>query len=244
MDRKEIGALTTGCFLKDIPERTTVVARIRKNARLRAVLPKESRTGNRKYGAHLAKPEEMLADPNIPTREITITVGGRNHTIKHKVIDNVCWPKATRDTPAKIILLKPLGYRLRKGGKLLYRQPGFLFVIGAKVSIEDAIKAYLLRWEIEVSFRDEKSIIGTGKAQVWNKYSVQRAPAFIVACYAALLLGSILALKDRRNEQFEPLAKWRTDEPRRPSTRDLVRLLRKQAKERISQMQKTACVAA
>jgi hypothetical protein len=84
-----------------------------------------------------------------------------------------------------------------------------------------------------VNFRDGKSIIGAGKAQVWNVRSVQRTPAALVACYAALLLASVTALDDRRNEQFDPLSPWRADEVRRHSPRDLVRLLGKQVvKER------------
>lgn len=238
------GSFANRLFLGKLPKRTTVVARIRKNARLRAKLPKEKRVGPRKYGEHLPTPEEMLADPTIPTREMTISVGGRTHTVKCKVINDVCWQRTTRDRPGKLILLKPLGYRLRKGSKLLYRQPGYLFVTGDEISVDDAIKAYMLRWEIEVAFRDEKTILGTGKAQVWNELSVGRAPAFMVACYAALLLGSIFALKDQRNDQFDPLAKWRTDEPLRPSTRDLVRLLKKQIAAERNHKQKTLDLAA
>lgn len=238
------GSFANRCFLNDLPERTTVVARIRKDARLREALPEDKRIGNRKYGAELPTPEQMLADPNIPTREMIIMIGGKLHTLKYKAVENVCWQRATRDTPARVILIKPLGYRLKKGSKLLYRQPGYLFVTGDEISLEEAIKAYMLRWEIEVSFRDEKTILGTGKAQVWNEQSVQKAPAFLVACYAALLLASITALNDRRNEQFDPLAQWRNNEPVRPSTRDLVRLLRKQVVQNVNHIENNIDLAA
>lgn len=223
------GSFANRSFLADLPDRTTVVVRIRKNARLRGVLAAEEHTGNRKYGDHLSTPEEMLSDPSIPTHCMTVLISGRKHRLRYKVIDNVCWPRTSRDRPAKLVLLKPLGYRLHKGGKLLYKQPGYLFITGAHADLAHAIQAYLLRWEIEVNFRDEKTILGAGKAQVWNPQSVGRAPAFLVACYAALLLSSMTALNDQRNEQFEPLAPWRLDNVSRPSTRDLVRLLRKQA---------------
>ena len=222
------GSFANRAFLSELPERTTAVVRIRKNARLRRELPHDERTGNRKYGEHLPTPEEMLSDPSIPTQTMTVSVSGHSHRLSYKVIENVCWPSATRDRPARLVLLKPLGYRLRKGGKLLYKQPGYLFATGQPASIFHVIQAYLLRWEIEVNFRDEKTILGAGKAQVWNQRSVERAPAFLVACYAALLLSSMTALNDHRNEQFGPLAPWRSDNVRRPSTRDLVRLLRKQ----------------
>jgi len=114
------------------------------------------------------------------------------------------------------------------GGKLLYKQPAYLYVIGEPVKIIDAIIAYLLRWGIEVNFRDEKTILGVGNAQVWNPQSVARAPAFLVACYAALLLTSMAILNDERTDVFDPLPPWRKDKVRHPSTRDLIRLLRKQ----------------
>jgi SRSO17 transposase len=222
------GSFANRSFLTEIPQHTTAVARIRKNARLRAAMPQEKRTGNRKYGELLPTPEQMLKDPAIPTQTAIVSVSGRRHVIRYKVIENVCWPRTTRDKPATLVLLKPLGYRLRKGSKLLYKQPGYLFVTGAPADIVHIIQAYLLRWEIEVNFRDEKTILGAGKAQVWNPRSVARAPAFLVACYAAMLLSSMTALNDRRNEQFDPLSPWRLDNVSRPSTRDLVRLLRKQ----------------
>jgi hypothetical protein len=225
------GSFANRTFLEDPPDRTTVVVRIRKDARLRAELPVDDRVGPRKYGDHLPTPEQMLSAPDIRLQTLTVFVGGRLHHIKYKVVDRACWPKTTRDRPGMLVLLKPLGYRLRKGSKLLYRQPGYLFVTGARAKIADIIQAYLLRWEIEVNFRDEKTILGTGKAQVRNELSVARAPILLVAAYAALLLASISALDDRRNEQFDPLPPWRNDTIRRPSTRDLVRLLRKQINE-------------
>ena len=194
-------------------------------------MPDAERTGNRKYGKTLPTPEEMLADPAIPVQTLQVCIGGRTHTVRCKTVHNVCWPRATADRPLTVVAIKPLGYRLQKGGKLLYRQPAHLLVAGDPADLRHVVQAYLLRWQIEVSFRDEKTILGTGKAQVWNPRSVERAPAFLVACYAAMLLASISALGDMRNEQFEPLAPWRQDNVRRPSARDLVRLLRKQVIE-------------
>jgi hypothetical protein len=225
------GSFANRCFLESIPPRTTVVVRIRRNARLRKRLPDHERAGNRKYGRHLATPEEMLRDPVIPLHCGRFSAAGKIHTLQYKVVENVCWPKTTKDKTAMLVLIKPLGYRLRKGSRLLYKQPGYLFVTGAPADIDHIIQAYLLRWEIEVNFRDEKNILGTGKAQVWNPRSVERAPAFLVACYAALLLSSMKALDDQRNNQFDPLSPWRNDIVKRPSARDLVRLIRKQVRE-------------
>jgi hypothetical protein len=52
----------------------------------------------------------------------------------------------------------------------------------------------------------------------------------LVAAYAARLLASIQVFGDRRTDAFAPLPKWRRDRPLRPSTGDLIGLLRTEAK--------------
>jgi hypothetical protein len=44
------------------------------------------------------------------------------------------------------------------------------------------------------------------------------------------LLASIQVFGDRRTGAFAPLPKWRRDQPLRPSTGDLLELLRAEAK--------------
>ena len=209
-----------------------MVARIRKDAHFRAFLPPQQRGGARKYGPDLPTPEAMLADPAVPLQTMDVAAGGQFHTLKFKVVDRVCWPKVTGDTPIRVILIKPLGYRLRKHGRLLYRQPAFLVAVGAEAGLHELIQAYFARWQIEVSFRDEKSLLGLGEAQLWNRESVHRGPALLVACYSCLLLASIIEFGDRRTDALQPLARWRSDRPRRPSTRELINTLRAQVKER------------
>lgn len=225
------GSFANQAFLRRLPARTTAVCRIRKDAKMRRRLPPGPRRGNRKYGDHLPTPAELLADPDIPLQHFTIDNGYRDVTIECKIIDAVCWPKVTGETAGMLILIKPLKYRLRKGDKLLYRQPCFLFVVGAPASCKQIILAFLARWEIEVGFRDQKTILGVGKAQVRNLNSIAKAPAFLAAAYAALLLTSIATLKDTRSELFPPRPPWQKRPVYRPSTRDLLKLLVKQLSE-------------
>jgi len=225
------GGFANRTYLRAVPPRTAVVARIRKDARFRAFLPPPQRHGARKYGPDLPTPEQMLADPAVPLQTMEVAAGGQLHTLKFKVVEQVCWPKVTGDTPLRVILIKPLGYRLRKHGRLLYRQPAFLVAVGAEADLRDLIQAYFARWQIEVNFRDEKSLLGLGEAQLWNPESVHRGPALLVACYSCLLLASIIEFGDRRTDQLEPLPRWRSDRPRRPSTRELLKTLRSQVEE-------------
>ena len=44
-----------------------------------------------------------------------------------------------------------------------------------------------------------------------------------------LLWSNIRVFGDRRTQDFERLPAWRNTEPARPSTRDLIRLLQRQA---------------
>jgi hypothetical protein len=225
------GGFANRTYLRSIPARTAVVARIRRDAHFRAFLPLPQRRGSRKYGPDLPTPEQMLADPAVPLQTMEVAAGGKLHTLKFKVVEQVCWPGVTGDTPIRVILIKPLGYRLRQHGRLLYRQPAFLVAVGADADLRDLIQAYFARWQIEVSFRDEKSLLGLGEAQLWHPESVHRGPALLVACYSCLLLASIMEFGDRRTDALEPLPRWRSDRPLRPSTRELLKTLRSQAEE-------------
>lgn len=80
---------------------------------------------------------------------------------------------------------------------------------------------------IEVNHRDEKEILGVGEAQVWNRKSVSKVPALLVAMYSWLLLGGLDCSGATRSKDYQPLAKWRRGAAR-PSCLDLVTLLRKQ----------------
>ena len=89
--------------------------------------------------------------------------------VSFKVLEGACWPKGAGDQPMRLLVLKPAGYRLRKGSPLLYRQPAYLGVIGpVAMAVEDPlyIQSYIERWEIEVNHHDEKDGLGVGQAQV------------------------------------------------------------------------------
>ena len=223
------GGYSNHTFFQGLPQRTDVVGRIRKDASFRAYLPPDQRRGARKYGADLPTPWEYLQDPNLPYQDLEVFVAGKLRTLQYKEVSPLCWPKVTQQRQMRLILIKAPGYRLRKGSKLLYRDPAFLITTDLPTPAAQLIAAYLARWEVEVNFREEKSLLGVGQAQVRHPRSVARAPAFLVAAYAMLLWSNIRVFGDKRTQAFEPLPAWRNTEPARPSTRDLLRLLQKQA---------------
>ena len=224
------GSFANKVYMRGTPNGVAIVARGRKNASLREYLPPHLRSGNRKYGENLPTPEEILRDKSVPWKGFRLFIAGKWRMLKYKEVPSVCWPRVAGEKPMRLIVIKPAGYRLRKGSRLLYRQPAFLFALNSEgIPLKTLIEAYLARWEIEVTFRDAKTVIGVGQAQVWNKTSVEKAPAFVAACHACLLLASIQAFGDRRNDEvFGALPAWRKMPQMRPSVRELVNLIRKE----------------
>lgn len=94
--------------------------------------------------------------------------------------------------------------------------------------IRDILQAYLWRWEIEVDFREEKSLLGCGQAQVRNPNSAESLPAFVAAMYGLLHLASHRATKNPAMAIL-PRPKWYPKhDAKRITTGDLLNNLRAQ----------------
>jgi hypothetical protein len=231
------GGYANRTYFSGRPAHTHVVARFRKDAHLRGYLPVEQRQGARKYGPDLPTPLGYLQDPGLPWQTALLWIAGQARLLHYKEVTPVCWPRGTQTQPVRLIVIKAAGYRLCQGSKLLYREPAFLITTDLTTPAAELLAAYVGRWEVEVNFRDEKTLLGVGQAQVRNPDAVQRAPLFLVASYAILLFCCLKVYGDRRTEDFAPLPKWRTKTPVRPSTRDLIAQLRKEAAQYPQQRQ-------
>ena len=119
---------------------------------------------------------------------------------------NILWQKVTKFLRLRLIVIAPIPYV--KGGKRNYREPGYLLTTDLITPVEELIQVYLDRLQIEYNFRDEKSIMGVGEAQVRNEKSVSREPAFTVAVYSALLMASVMAHGDCYQKERGVLPKW------------------------------------
>ena len=238
------GSYTNRTVLRQLPERTTFIGRIRKDAKLFQPLPlPTTRSGGRprRYGMPAPTPEQVLHDDTVPVVQIRCFAAGEVRQIPVKVVRTVSWRKAGPDLPLLLVVIKPLGYRLRKGSKLLYRQPAFLICTDPQLDLQTLLQAYIDRWEIECNHRDEKSFIGVAQGQVWNPQAVARLPQFQVAIYSLLLLASILAYGFQRTAAYLPLPLWRRKSIR-PSVLDLLNLLRDQIFARLTQHQPTPSI--
>lgn len=221
---------TNQTVLKNLPQRTTYIGRMRKNAKLHLPLPVEAgkqAASPRRYGPRAPTPEEILKDESIPWRTVTVFAAGELREMTVKLFGPVYWDKAGVTKPLLIVVIKPLGYRLRIGSKLLYREPAFLVCTDAQLDLQTLVQTYVYRWEIECNHRDEKSLLGVGQGQVHNPEAVRRLPQLQVAGYSLLLLASILSSGFQRTEDFLALPKWRRKPPR-PSVIDMLALLRSQ----------------
>jgi hypothetical protein len=79
---------------------------------------------------------------------------------------------------------------------------------------------------VELNFRDEKTVLGVGEAQVRTPTAVEAVPALIVAAYAFLLLAGT---EGKEGPSALPSPKWRNaDPPVRDSTARLIGMFRSQ----------------
>ena len=224
------GSYTNKTVLRGLPERTTLIGRIRKDAKLFFCPTPDDQSAlgtKRRYGRPAPTPEELRRDETIAWQDVTAFAAGKLHIFRVKTMAPVLWKTAGACYLLRLVVIAPVGYRLSKGSKLLYRQPAYLICTDPDLPLSYLIQYYLWRWDIEVNHRDEKQVIGVGQAQVRSSWSVERQPAFAVASYAALLLAAARAFGTDENRSRLPCPKWQANQHRtRLSTQDLIRQLR------------------
>jgi hypothetical protein len=98
------------------------------------------------------------------------------------------------------------------------------------MDLHTLLQGYVQRWDIEVNFREEKTLLGVGQAQVRNPHSVEDVPALQVASYSMLLLATIAATQSPGCDLL-PTPKWAAPSktPQRLSTSRALGLLRAEA---------------
>jgi hypothetical protein len=225
------GGYTNGTLLKKLPPRTTLIGRIRQDAKLffppQAPPAAALRGRPRHYGAPAPTPEELRQADAVPWTELDLSLSGAPHTLRVKRLTPILWRTAGLQLTLQLVVIAPVGYRLRKRSKLLYRQPAFLICTDPVLDVHAVVHAYVQRWGIEVNFREEKTLLGVGEAQVRNTASVEAVPALQVASYAMLLLASLRTCNSALKPDLLPSPKWAADTaPSRFSTQKAISQLR------------------
>lgn len=224
------GSYTNKKILRRLPANTTLIGRIRKDARLSAKPDAQTQVRGRKriYGDDLPTPEQIRQDADIPWITVQARVDGKERSFDIKTIGPIRW-RAAGERDLRVVVIRPVGYHPRKGARKAYTQPAYLICTDPNLPLEELIQEYVWRWDIEVNHRDEKTILGVGQAQVRNEHSVESIPATAVAAYAMLQLAAIKAYGKGGKPTAIPEAKWRRPEEKaRPSTQDLLNELRRE----------------
>jgi hypothetical protein len=222
------GRFTNRTVFGAVPARTVLVGRIRKDTVLYHLPQTQPDKGRkRKYGALAPTPEQLLQEEAVPWQVVEGYACGQKHQFKVKELGPVVMRMNGGAMPVRILVIKPLGYRLKVGGKLLYRQPAFLVCTDPDLPLAQFLQDFLWRWDIEVNFRDEKTILKVGQAQVRTESSTQRAPALGVAAYSLLTLAATQAYGKTGTPDRQPQPKWyhRTLD-QRATTNELINQLR------------------
>jgi hypothetical protein len=206
----------------EIPERSVLLVRARRDARLCWRAP----TGSRRfYGVEKFTPEQVRQDDRRGWKTTKIFYGGKRRKIRYKEVVEVYWQRGARQRPLRLIVIAPTPYRKTQSKRLYYRDPAYLLTSDLRSSLKQLLQIYFDRWQIEVNHREEKDTLGVGQAQLWNITSVPKQPVLAVAAYSALLLASLRAFGAERGKAYAELPKWRRS-ARRPSCLDLITLLR------------------
>ena len=198
------GSYTNEAVLKKLPPNATLIGRIRKDASL-YLLPEpgpEGKGRKKVYGEALPTPEQIRQSEEFSWQTVQAWAAGKVHDFELKVIQRVRWRKSG-NKDLKLVIIRPVAYRLTKNSRLLYRDPAYLICSDPDMDLATLLQAYLWRWEIEVNFKDEKTILGCGQAQVRTQDACAKVPAFVAATYSLLLLASQIAKK-----QVLPRPKW------------------------------------
>jgi hypothetical protein len=211
------------CF-RQIPERSALLVRARKDAKLCFRAPADS---HRFYAVEKFTPEQVRKDDARAWKSTKIFYGGKRRKVRYKTVDVVYWQGGARQRPLRLMVIAPTAYRKARSKKLYYRDPAYLLTSDLRSSLKQLLQIYFDRWQIEVNHREEKDTLGVGQAQLWNVTAVPRQPVLAVAAYSALLLASLQAFGAERGSAYAQLPKWRRN-ARRPSCLDLVTLLRKE----------------
>jgi len=221
------GSFTNGTVLKHLPPHTILIGRIRSDAKLYHLPQDQPAQGRRRvYGTPAPTPEQLRQDPSVPWQSIEVFFGGQRRCLRVKQLRPLRWRTAGRQHDLQLIVIAPTPYRLSKHGKLLYRRPAYLICTDPDAALPQVVQAFLWRWDIEVNFRDEKTLLGLGDAQVRTPEAVHNLTGTAVAAYALLLCAASQCQHRQLPCDHLPAPKWRRTPSYRTTTQSLIQNLR------------------
>lgn len=222
------GRFTNSTVLRQIPERTVLIGRVRKDSAFYQPPENQPERGRRrKYGLRCPTPEALLKDQAVPWQPVKAHAAGQTYEFQIKTLGPVYSAMDRGQRALRVVVVEPVPYRTSKRSKLERREPAYLICTDPDLPIAQLLQTYLWRWDIEVNFRDEKTILGVGQAQVRSEASNQNAPALAVAAYAMLLLASVKTYGAQGKPDTFQSPLWYQRKPeKRATTNELINQLR------------------
>lgn len=222
------GSFANKTMFKAELDRTHLLARCRKDARLCFRAPEGSR---RKYAEQLFTPDKVRTQEDLPWNRAQVYLGGKRRMVRYKELKDVLWKRGGGTRHLRLIVIAPIPYKLSKNSHWNYREPAYFLTTDLRTHIKLLVQACFDRWQIEVNHRDEKDILGVGQAQVRSELSIPRHPALAAASYSLLLLAALNAFGPGRTDDYLAQPKWRQKGSKRASFLDIVTKLRSEIDE-------------
>lgn len=222
------GRFTNATVLRQVPERTVLIGRVRKDSVFYQPPQSQPERGRkRKYGLRSPTPEALLKDGTVPWQTLKAFSAGQTYEFKLKTLDRVFSAMDKGQRALRVVVIEPVPYRASKNSRLERREPAYLICTDPDLPLQELLQVYLWRWDIEVNFRDEKTLLGVGQAQVRSEASNQNAPALAVAAYAMLLLASVKTYGAGGKPDTFKSPRWYQRKPgQRATTNELINQLR------------------
>jgi hypothetical protein len=181
-------------LLKGLPQNVHAIGPIHPRASLTHPLPPDY-TGKRKIGEPLAKPKEMMEDPQFGEWD-ELLLGlpkGEKKTLVVKVIKGVCWYPAAEQRKLQLVLVRDPAKKWRDER---------LLSTDLQLSASEVILGYMRRWSVEVCYFESKELLGLHDPQVHNDLAVQRAHPM------AWFVGGVVLLWYARHGLDAEQAQW------------------------------------
>jgi hypothetical protein len=222
------GRFTNSTVLRQVPERTVLVGRVRKDSAFYYPPASQPERGRkRKYGLRCPTPEALLKDQTVPWQTVKAHAAGQTYEFKVKTLVPVYTAMDQGRQALRLVVVEPVPYRASKRSKLQRREPAYLICTDPDLPLQELLQVYLWRWDIEVNFRDEKTLLGVGQAQVRSESANQNAPALAVAAYAMLLLASVKTYgAEGKPDTFQSPLWYQRKPEKRAATNELINQLR------------------
>lgn len=223
------GSYANRTFLAPMPDDVIACGRIRHDAKLYYLPEKQKEKGRKRaYGEQAPTPNALRQDESVPWETAQVRIGDTVRDIQYKRLNPVKWKPTGQHKTVQVLALKAIPYKLSKNSPLNRRTPISIICTDPQADPQTIIQRYIWRWEIEVNFRDEKTILGVGETQVRKAPSVQNTTALAVAAYAVLLAAALKQNPQTQADTYVQPPKWQNQKPKRTTTMHLLQNLRMQ----------------